>query len=103
VVREIALAINAGQLRTGERLPGTRALAEHLRISRNTILNPTTPSHDIRRGWVVAESIFERVSRLLSGKLQDSVDRLEQAGGAAVRLSEKWTLPSISFAPITRW
>jgi phage shock protein A len=32
----------------------------------------------------VAESIFERVSRLLSGKLEDSVDRLEQAGGAAV-------------------
>nr|MCU0955677.1 PspA/IM30 family protein [Hyphomicrobium sp.] len=32
----------------------------------------------------MAESIFERVSRLLSGKLEDSVDRLEQAGGAAV-------------------
>lgn len=39
VVREIAFAINAAQLRPGVRLPGTRALAEQLRISRNTILN----------------------------------------------------------------
>jgi GntR family transcriptional regulator/MocR family aminotransferase len=39
VVREIAISINAAQLRPGERLPGTRALAEQLRISRNTILN----------------------------------------------------------------
>jgi len=32
----------------------------------------------------VAESIIARVSRLLSAKLEDSVDRLEQAGGAEV-------------------
>ena len=39
VVREIASAIKDGRMRPGERLPGTRSLAEQLAISRNTILN----------------------------------------------------------------
>ena len=32
----------------------------------------------------MAESIFARVSRLLSATLEDAVDRMEQAGGEAV-------------------
>ena len=32
----------------------------------------------------MAESIFARISRLLSASVEDSVDRLEQAGGEAV-------------------
>src|SRR5436190_210443 len=36
------------------------------------------------RGLVMAESIFARVSRLLSATVEDAVDRMEQAGGDAV-------------------
>jgi phage shock protein A len=32
----------------------------------------------------MAESIFARVSRLLSATVEDTVDRMEQAGGDAV-------------------
>jgi len=32
----------------------------------------------------MAESIFARVSRLLSATVEDAVDRMEQAGGDAV-------------------
>jgi GntR family transcriptional regulator / MocR family aminotransferase len=39
VVREIATAITGGRMHPGERLPGTRALAERLGISRNTTIN----------------------------------------------------------------
>lgn len=39
LVREIAVAIAGGRMSSGERLPGTRALAEQLGISRNTTLN----------------------------------------------------------------
>jgi phage shock protein A len=35
-------------------------------------------------GFVMAESIFARVSRLLSATVEDAVDRMEQAGGEAV-------------------
>lgn len=35
-------------------------------------------------GVVMAESIFARVSRLLSATVEDAVDRMEQAGGEAV-------------------
>src|SRR5258708_21757667 len=43
----------------------------------------------MRRKWsnrelVMAESIFARVSRLLSASVEDAVDRMEQAGGDAV-------------------
>src|SRR5437016_5343178 len=36
------------------------------------------------RGLVMAESIFARVSRLLSATVEDTVDRMEQAGGDTV-------------------
>src|ERR1700733_3095843 len=36
------------------------------------------------QGLVMAESIFARVSRLLSATVEDTVDRMEQAGGDAV-------------------
>jgi phage shock protein A len=36
------------------------------------------------KGLVMAESIFARVSRLLSATVEDTVDRMEQAGGDAV-------------------
>jgi hypothetical protein len=36
------------------------------------------------RELVMAESIFARVSRLLSATVEDAVDRMEQAGGDAV-------------------
>ncbi|MGY8661180.1 PspA/IM30 family protein [Bradyrhizobium sp. UFLA05-109] len=36
------------------------------------------------RGFVMAESIFARVSRLLSATVEDTVDRMEQAGSDAV-------------------
>ncbi|MBM0206234.1 PspA/IM30 family protein [Micromonospora sp. STR1s_5] len=35
-------------------------------------------------GMMMAESIFARVSRLLSATVEDAVDRMEQAGGEAV-------------------
>src|SRR3982751_81142 len=36
------------------------------------------------KGSPMAESIFARVSRLLSATVEDAVDRMEQAGGDAV-------------------
>ena len=38
----------------------------------------------LTRGISMAESIFARVSRLLSATVEDTVDRMEQAGGDAV-------------------
>src|SRR3954467_4704594 len=38
----------------------------------------------VLQGVCMAESIFARVSRLLSATVEDAVDRMEQAGGAAV-------------------
>ena len=38
----------------------------------------------LRLGGSMAESIFARVSRLLSATVEDAVDRMEQAGGDAV-------------------
>jgi hypothetical protein len=47
------------------------------------------------KGVVMAESIFARVSRLLSATVEDSVDRMEQAGGdAGARRSARQTAPS---------
>src|SRR5262249_451055 len=37
-----------------------------------------------QQGAAMAESIFARVSRLLSATVEDAVDRMEQAGGDAV-------------------
>src|SRR3954470_12945441 len=38
----------------------------------------------VLQGAFMAESIFARVSRLLSATVEDTVDRMEQAGGEAV-------------------
>src|SRR3954452_22551711 len=38
----------------------------------------------VLQGVCMAESIFARVSRLLSATVEDAVDRMEQAGGDAV-------------------
>src|SRR3954452_8652407 len=38
----------------------------------------------VLQGVCMAESIFARVSRLLSAQVEDAVDRMEQAGGEAV-------------------
>src|SRR5688500_15952435 len=40
--------------------------------------------NSLRLGGSMAESIFARVSRLLSATVEDAVDRMEQAGGDAV-------------------
>src|SRR3954468_2015342 len=41
-------------------------------------------SYIVLQGILMAESIFARVSRLLSATVEDAVDRMEQAGGEAV-------------------
>src|SRR4051794_19106136 len=41
-------------------------------------------SQDIKDGEVMAESIFRRISRLLSASAEDAVDQMERAGGEAV-------------------
>ena len=51
-MREIASAIKGGRMKPGERLPGTRSLAERLAISRNTILN--SYQRLIAEGYLVA-------------------------------------------------
>src|ERR1700720_3654388 len=38
----------------------------------------------VQQGLVMTESIFARVSRLLSATVEDTVDRMEKAGGDAV-------------------
>ncbi|WP_334147445.1 MocR-like pyridoxine biosynthesis transcription factor PdxR [Hyphomicrobium sp.] len=53
VVREITSAIKDGRMKPGERLPGTRSLAERLGISRNTILN--SYQRLIAEGYLVTE------------------------------------------------
>src|ERR1041384_3618678 len=42
------------------------------------------PYKTVPKGIVMAESIFARISRLLSATVEDTVDRMEQAGGDAV-------------------
>ncbi|MEL6180665.1 MAG: winged helix-turn-helix domain-containing protein, partial [Myxococcota bacterium] len=81
IAHAVTDAIQAGQLRSGERLPGSRSLARQLGVHRNTVL--TAYAELEAQGWLCTE---QARGTFVSGDIPD------RAHQEAVAATQAWSL-----------
>lgn len=91
ITNAIVHDIRRGRLRRGDALPGSRALAEHLGVSRKTIVTALNDLAD--QGWIVTSSAR-------GTRVSDSIPEVTTTVRSAVPLPSFDGKPSYDFAPI---